>query len=55
MREYGFLLTRILPYKDKIVGTEENVSENQYFRIFYVLYNYYFDVIPDWKICTTKV
>ena len=41
MREYGILLTRILPYKDKIV---------QYFCIFYVLYNYYFDAIPDWIV-----
>ena len=33
MREYGFSLTRILPYKEKI-----RVSENPYSRIFYALY-----------------
>ena len=41
MREYGFSLTRILSYKDKIgdfVLTRENtVSENPYSRIFYVV------------------
>ena len=41
MREYGFLLTRILPYKDRIVNSvliqENMVSENQYSRIFYAV------------------
>ena len=34
MREYGFSLTRILPYKDRIV---DSVSENPYSRIFYAV------------------
>ena len=32
MLEYGFLLTRIIPYKDKIERIQ--VSENQYSSIF---------------------
>ena len=32
MQEYGFLLTRIIPYKDKIERIQ--VSENQYSSIF---------------------
>ena len=46
MREYGFLLTRIFPHKDRICNSaliRENkggrirVSENPYSRIFYVV------------------
>ena len=41
MREYGLSLTRILPYKDKIVDSvlirEITVSENPYSCIFYAV------------------
>ena len=41
MQEKGFSLTRILPYKDRIVYSvllwENTVSENPYSRIFYAV------------------
>ena len=39
MREYGFLLTRILPYKDMILSLygRIRVSENRYSTIFYAV------------------
>ena len=41
MREYGFSLTRILPYKDRICSSvfirENKVSENHYSHIFYAV------------------
>ena len=49
MREYGFYLTRILPYKDRIVDSVLNgrkrVGENPYSRIFYAvsLYTIYLE------------
>ena len=47
MREYGFLLTRILPYKNRIIDSvliqENMVSENQYSRIFYAVKNCFFE------------
>ena len=50
MREYGFLLTRILPYKDKIVGFvliwENTVGENPYSRIFYAAYIFKKCIVP---------
>ena len=41
MREYGFSLTRILPYKDNILSLygRIRVSENLYSRIFYAVLN----------------
>ena len=41
MREYGFSLTRILPFKDRI--GKMRVSENQCSRIFYAV-TFYFNV-----------
>ena len=41
MREYRFSLTRILPYKDRIIMSLQGrirVSENQYSRLFHVLH-----------------
>ena len=41
MREYGFSVTRSLPYKDRIVDSvlygKERVRENPYSRIFYAV------------------
>ena len=39
MREYGFSLTRISPYKDKILEKirKISVSENPYSRIFHAV------------------
>ena len=36
MREYGFSLTHIFPYKDKLYESIQ-VSENPYSRIFYAV------------------
>ena len=44
MREYGFLLTCILPYKDRIYDSvlmgENMVNEYPYSRIFYAVKNW---------------
>ena len=37
MREYGFLFTRILTYKDRIVYRKIRASENPYSVIFYAI------------------
>ena len=49
MREYGFSVTRILPYIDKVVDfvliRENTVTENPYSRIFYAVKALVFQVI----------
>ena len=46
MRDYGFSLTHILPYKDRIVDSvligRMRVSENSYSRIFYAVLRKHF-------------
>ena len=39
MREYGFSLTRIFPYKDKIYNLRKNADQrNPYSHIFYAVF-----------------